>query len=146
MSIDTTPYYRGTISTTYVILYKHWRRVINYFVRETYLALTSLLMPDSLIYLEWFLWASWKLSWFNRRQYDLLLNCANPCHMIKVSGVSNSDKCASCGAAYPDSEVMGPSGADRTQVGPMLAHEFCYLGTFVWYVRFTDSSQWHCIT
>ena len=32
----------------------------------------------------------------------------------------------------PDSKVhganMGPSGADRTQVGPMLAHEFCYLG------------------
>ena len=24
--------------------------------------------------------------------------------------------------------TWGPSGADRTQVGPMLAHKFCYLG------------------
>ena len=25
--------------------------------------------------------------------------------------------------------TWGPSGADRTQVGPMLAHELCYLGS-----------------
>ena len=27
--------------------------------------------------------------------------------------------------------TWGPSGADRTQVGFMLSHEFCYLGTFL---------------
>ena len=27
--------------------------------------------------------------------------------------------------------TWGPSGADRTQVGPMLAHELCYLGTYL---------------
>ena len=27
--------------------------------------------------------------------------------------------------------TWGPSGADRTQVGPMLAHELCYLGCLV---------------
>ena len=26
--------------------------------------------------------------------------------------------------------IWGPSGADRTQVGPMLPHELCYLGQF----------------
>ena len=35
------------------------------------------------------------------------------------------------GYNFPDSKVheanMGPSGADRTQVGPMFAHELCYL-------------------
>ena len=26
--------------------------------------------------------------------------------------------------------TWGPSGADRTQVGPMMAHELCYLGSY----------------
>ena len=29
--------------------------------------------------------------------------------------------------------TRGPSGADRTQVGPCWPHEFCYLGTFMNY-------------
>ena len=28
--------------------------------------------------------------------------------------------------------TWGPSGASRTQVGPMLPHELCYLGTDIW--------------
>ena len=36
--------------------------------------------------------------------------------------------------------TWGPSGADRTQVGPMLTHELCYLGR----CRLGSAGKYHC--
>ena len=55
----------------------------------------------------------------------------------RVNGINLS------GAAYPDNKVhganMGLSGAGRTQVGPMLPHELCHLGSFA---KCSNPLQW----